>query len=38
MGYNYGQLSSNLNDFIEIQDKTVPYYENFFRFRGGNGK
>ena len=39
IGYNYGQLSSNLNNFVKSQDlNSDPYYEDFFRFRGGNGK
>ena len=38
MGYNYAQLSDNLKNFIDNQDNHKdPYYEKFFRYRGGNG-
>lgn len=35
-GFNYGDLNSTSNQFLEKQNNAENFYDNFFRFRGGN--
>ena len=37
-GFNYGDLNSTSNKFLEKQNNAEKFYDNFFRFRGGNSK